>query len=35
VVEEGIFSRANYKKDLDNKIIQAGMFNQKASDQER
>lgn len=35
IVEEGILSRATSKKDLDNKIIQAGMFNQKASDQER
>jgi ATP-dependent helicase STH1/SNF2 len=34
-VEEGILSKALSKKDLDNKIIQAGMFNQKASDQER
>lgn len=35
IVEEGILSRAVSKKDLDNKIIQSGMFNQKASDQER
>jgi len=34
-VEEGILNKALSKKDLDNKIIQAGMFNQKASDQER
>jgi len=26
-VEEGILDRATSKKDLDNKIIQAGMFN--------
>jgi SNF2 family DNA or RNA helicase len=31
-MEEGILSKALSKKDLDNKIIQAGMFNQKASD---
>ena len=34
-VEAGILARATSKKDLDNIIIQAGMFNQKASDQER
>ena len=34
-VESGILSRATSKKELDNIIIQAGMFNQKASDQER
>lgn len=31
-IEEYILSRANEKKDLDEKIIQAGMFNQKTSD---
>ena len=35
VVEEGILSRADMKKDLDNKIIQAGLFNQKSSENER
>lgn len=34
-IEEGIFSKATMKKDLDAKIIQAGMFNDKASDMER
>lgn len=34
-VEEGILSKAMSKKDLDNKIIQAGMFNDKGSDAER
>eukprot|EP00352_Strombidinopsis_acuminata_P001486 CAMPEP_0176397330 /NCGR_PEP_ID=MMETSP0126-20121128/45037_1 /TAXON_ID=141414 ORGANISM="Strombidinopsis acuminatum, Strain SPMC142" /NCGR_SAMPLE_ID=MMETSP0126 /ASSEMBLY_ACC=CAM_ASM_000229 /LENGTH=118 /DNA_ID=CAMNT_0017771573 /DNA_START=996 /DNA_END=1352 /DNA_ORIENTATION=+ len=34
-IEEGILSKALSKKDLDAKIIQAGMFNNKASDQER
>jgi hypothetical protein len=34
-IEEGIFNKATQKKDLDNKIIQAGMFNDKASDIER
>jgi len=34
-IEEYILHRANEKKDLDEKIIQAGMFNQKTSDQER
>jgi SNF2 family DNA or RNA helicase len=34
-IEEGIFNKATQKKDLDNKIIQAGMFNDKASDMER
>ena len=34
-VEEGILSKATYKKGLDNKIIQAGMFNDNASDTER
>ncbi len=34
-VEEGIFLRASRKKDLDAKIIQAGMFNEKASDFDR
>ena len=30
-VEEGILSKATYKKGLDDKIIQAGMFNDNAS----
>lgn len=34
-IEEGILSKATQKKDLDAKIIQAGMFNEKASDYER
>jgi ATP-dependent helicase STH1/SNF2 len=34
-VEEDILSKANDKKELDAKIIQAGQFNQKTSDQER
>lgn len=34
-VEEGILSRAMFKKGLDDKIIQAGMFNDNASDQDR
>lgn len=34
-IEEGIFSKAMLKKDLENKIIQAGMFNTKASDNDR
>jgi ATP-dependent helicase STH1/SNF2 len=34
-IEEGILSKAMSKKDLDNKIIQAGMFNDKATDAER
>lgn len=34
-IEEGILSKATMKKDLDAKIIQAGMFNEKASDMER
>ena len=34
-VEEGILSKAQYKKGLDDKIIQAGMFNDNASDIER
>ena len=34
-VESGILARATSKKDLDNIIIQAGMFNQKANDTER
>ena len=34
-VESGILARAGYKMNLDNIIIQAGMFNQKASDKER
>jgi hypothetical protein len=34
-VEEGILFKATYKKALDNKIIQAGMFNNEASDMDR
>ena len=34
-VEENILSRAAFKIGLDDKIIQAGMFNDKASDIER
>lgn len=34
-VEEGILSKATYKKGLDDKIIQAGMFNDNASDIDR
>jgi SNF2 family DNA or RNA helicase len=34
-IEEGILSKATQKKDLDAKIIQAGMFNDKASDVDR
>lgn len=34
-VEEGILHKATYKKGLDNKIIQAGMFNNDASDTDR
>jgi SNF2 family DNA or RNA helicase len=34
-VEEGILSKATYKKGLDDKIIQAGMFNDNASDLDR
>ena len=34
-IEEGIFSKASGKKDLDATITQAGMFNDKASDFER
>lgn len=34
-VEEGILTRASFKKNLDNKIIEAGMFNNKTSDTER
>ena len=34
-VEEGILSKATYKKGLDDKIIQAGMFNDNASDTDR
>ena len=34
-IEESMFSKASQKKLLDNKIIQAGMFNDKASDNER
>jgi superfamily II DNA/RNA helicase len=35
IIEEGILTRASYKKNLDNKIIEAGMFNNKTSDSER
>ena len=34
-IEESILAKAMSKKALDNKIIQAGMFNDKATDQER
>lgn len=34
-IEEGILTRASYKKNLDNKIIEAGMFNNKTTEQER
>ena len=34
-IEEGILNKATQKKDLDAKIIQAGMFNDKASDTDR
>ena len=34
-IEEDILTKATMKKDLDAKIIQAGMFNDKASDLER
>jgi hypothetical protein len=34
-IEEGILTRASYKKNLDNKIIEAGMFNTKANEQDR
>jgi SNF2 family DNA or RNA helicase len=34
-VEEGILQKATYKKGLDDKIIQAGMFNDNASDLDR
>jgi ATP-dependent helicase STH1/SNF2 len=34
-IEEGILQKAMSKKQLDNKIIQAGMFSDKGSDQER
>lgn len=33
-IEEGILSRAAYKNDLDNKIIEAGMFNNSATEAE-
>ena len=35
IIEEAILTRASYKKNLDNKIIEAGMFNNKTSDIER
>jgi SNF2 family DNA or RNA helicase len=31
-VEEGMLSKAMFKKGLDDKIIQAGMYNDDASD---
>lgn len=34
-IEENIYDKAMSKKDLDNKIIQAGMFNNKGSEAER
>jgi SNF2 family DNA or RNA helicase len=34
-VEEIILDRARQKKDLDAKVIQAGMFNEKASNAQR
>lgn len=34
-VEEGILSRAAFKKDLDKKVIQTGMYDTKTSDLER
>ena len=34
-VEEGILSKATYKKGIENKIIVAGMFNNDASDVDR
>ena len=34
-IEEGILTKASYKKALDNTIIQAGMFNTKTNDSER
>ena len=34
-VEEGILNKAEEKKDLDNIIIQAGMFNSQATEQAR
>ena len=34
-IEENIYEKAMSKKDLDNKIIQAGMFNNKGSEAER
>jgi len=34
-VEEGILSKAAIKKNIDNVVIQAGLFNQKASDVDR
>jgi len=34
-VEEGILAKATYKKVLDNKIIQAGLFNEHSSDTDR
>jgi hypothetical protein len=34
-IEEGILNKATQKKDLDAKIIQAGMFNDKSNDIDR
>ena len=34
-VEEGILSKATYKKGLDDKIIQAGLYNDQATDVDR
>jgi hypothetical protein len=34
-VEEGILSKAMYKKGLDDKIIQAGLYNDEATDVDR
>jgi len=33
-LEEAILSRAEEKKDLDEKVIQAGLFNRLSSEQE-
>lgn len=35
VIEEEILSRAQYKKNLDEILIQAGLYNQKSTDVER
>lgn len=34
-IEEDILERAQFKLDLDNKVIQAGLFNQVATDEDR